>query len=263
MPATTSCTPCCAETQTVNVPGVEGPAGTDGANGVNGENASTITTADFAVPNVGNSVVVDVQDSGWMVVGQIVITDGPANFVVASIPNSISVQLTFLGYAGDVAPATNVATGARVSPSGLAQELTDASAYAAGTAYSLTATSAALVFGTTSPDLVIPSAGTWLIFASVRFDYTGATFAASRTVSTKLRRSNNTATDLTNGTSGWLTEIITTLTYTAIDDVIGPVTYTTANANDSISIFVDVSVIPTAGTLDAVEANIVAIRISN
>jgi hypothetical protein len=263
MPATTSCSPCCAETQTVNVPGVEGPAGTDGANGVNGENASTITTADFAVPNVGNSVVVDVEDSGWMVVGQIVITEGPANFIVATIPDSISVELTFLGYAGDVAPATNVVTGARVSPSGLAQEITDASVYAAGTAYSLTATSAALTFGTTSPTLVIPAAGTWMLFSSVRYDYTGATFAASEAVTTKLRRTNNTAADLTNGSVGWQTDIITTLSYTAIQATLGPVIYTTANANDSISIFGDVANLPSAGSLDAVEANIVAIRISN
>ena len=61
-----------------------------------------------------------VASSVWMVVGQNVITSGPANFKVVSIPNSISVTLLFLGYPGDVSPlVTTISPGSTVSPSGI------------------------------------------------------------------------------------------------------------------------------------------------
>jgi hypothetical protein len=58
-----------------------------------------------------------------------------------------------------------------------------------------------------------------------------------------------------------LTDIITTLTYTFGVFDLPPVLYTTANVNDAITVFGDVSVVPTAGSLDAVAAEIVAIRL--
>lgn len=134
------------------------------------------------------------------------------------------------------------------------------SVHAAGTAYALTATSAALDFGTTDPTLTLNRAGTYLIFARARLDYNAATFAASRTATLKLRRTNNTAADLTGGSTSALTDIITTLTYT-MADVSWAVLYTTANTNDAITIFGDVSVVPSAGSLDATQASIIAIRV--
>jgi hypothetical protein len=131
---------------------------------------------------------------------------------------------------------------------------------AAGTAYSLTNTSAALDFGTTDPVLTIPAAGTWLIFATAQLDYNGATFAASRTVTLKLRRTNNTAADIASRTLK--TQVITTLTFTMGVYPIAPQLYTTTNTDDSLSIFGDVSVVPTAGSLDAVAASIVAVKIT-
>lgn len=133
--------------------------------------------------------------------------------------------------------------------------------YAAGTAYSLTAVSAALDFGTTDPSVVINKAGTYLLFGRVNLKYTAATFAASRTATLKLRRTNNTAADLTNGSMTALTDIITTLTYTMGVFNLPPVVYTTTNTDDAITIFGDVSVVPTAGSLDAVEASVVAVRL--
>ena len=134
-------------------------------------------------------------------------------------------------------------------------------AYAAGTAYSLTATSAALDFGTTDPVVTIDKAGTYAIRGKVTLNYTGATFAASRTVTLKLRRTNNTAADLTNGTTTVLTAIVTTVTATFMVVELPEVLYTTANTNDAITIFADVSVVPTAGSLQAASASIVASRL--
>ncbi len=135
------------------------------------------------------------------------------------------------------------------------------SVFAAGTAYSLTNTQAALTFGTTSPSLTLNAAGTYLIFARVRLDYNGATFAANRTATLKLRRTNNTPADLTSGSIAALTQIITTLSFTMGDYSWMPAFYTTANTNDAISIFGALDVVPTAGSLDAVEAQIMAIRL--
>ena len=135
------------------------------------------------------------------------------------------------------------------------------SVHASGTAYQLTATPALLDFGTTDPSLTISKSGTYLVTARVKLGYNAATFAAVRTVTLKLRRTNNTAADLTNGTTTSATEIITALTYTFTDQS-WAVIYTTTNDNDIIQIFGDVGVLPTAGSLDAQEASIIATRLN-
>lgn len=133
--------------------------------------------------------------------------------------------------------------------------------YASGTAYSLTNSSTALDFGTTDPSLTLTQPGTYLIFSRVNIKYTGATFAASRTVTIKLSRTNNTAADVTNATATFLTDIITTKTYTADIFSIPTVIYTTSNDSDVIVIKGDVSVVPTAGSIDITAAEIIAIRL--
>lgn len=132
---------------------------------------------------------------------------------------------------------------------------------ASGTAYSLTNTSAALTFGTSSPTLVLDKAGTYLILGRYNLKYNGATFAAARTVTMKLRRTNNTPADLTGGSTTLTTDIVTTKTFTFSAGMLPPIVVTTANTNDIITIFGDVSVVPTAGSLDAIEANIIAVRL--
>lgn len=136
------------------------------------------------------------------------------------------------------------------------------SVYAMGTAYALTNTSALLDFGTTDPTLIIDQAGTYLIRARVRLDYTGATFAANQTVTLKLRRTNNTAADVANSSCAVVTGIITTVTGTFMVVELPEVQYVTTNTDDQLEIWGDVTVVPSAGTLDAVEASIVAHRLS-
>jgi len=135
------------------------------------------------------------------------------------------------------------------------------SVFAAGTVYALTATSAAVDFGTTDPSITLDKPGTYLLIARAKLNYKAATFAASRTTTMKLRRTNNTAGDVTNGAATASTDIITTLTYTMIDQTWQTI-YTTANSDDVIAIFGHVSVLPSAGSLDVAEASIIAIRIA-
>ena len=136
------------------------------------------------------------------------------------------------------------------------------SVYAAGTAYQFTNAAALLTFGTTSPSLTITGPGTYLLLARAVLDYNGATFAASRNVTLKLRRTNNTAADLAGSTTVVDTAIVTTVTQTFGSFSLPPVVYTTLNSNDIIQLFGLVDTVPTAGSLDAVEASIIAVRLS-
>lgn len=134
--------------------------------------------------------------------------------------------------------------------------------YAAGTAYSLTNSYAQLAFGTTSPAITIGKVGTYALYARVRLDYNGATFAAVRTVSLKLRRTNNTASDISNDVTSLLTQIVTAESSTLMTVALPVCIYTTANTNDALEIQGKVSTVPTAGNLDAVEAELIAVRLA-
>ena len=134
-------------------------------------------------------------------------------------------------------------------------------AYGTGTAYSLTNASAALDFGTTDPSITVAEAGTYLVRGRVLLKYNGATFAANRTVTLKFRRTNNTAADLTSGSTALTTDIITLSTGTWVECQMPEVVYTTTNTDDAITIYGDVSTVPSAGSLDATEAHVLAQRI--
>lgn len=134
------------------------------------------------------------------------------------------------------------------------------SANAAGTAYSLTNSAAAIVFGTTSPSITITAAGTYLIMGAVNLKYNAATMVANRTVTLTFRRTNNTAGNVGTARTA-TTRVITTIT----DDMgvfsLSPLVYTTVNSNDIITIFGSMDTVPSAGSVDIFEAEIYAIRI--
>ena len=140
---------------------------------------------------------------------------------------------------------------------------TQVSEFSSGTAYTLTNASALVVFGTSGNMEVVPNfAGLWHFYYFARTDYAGATFAAEQTVQFKLRRSNNTAADLSNSTHEWKTQIITTLSHTAMLLTAGPIPYSTTLTNDNIQLLAFVGTLPGAGTIDVVEAYIVAVPIA-
>lgn len=137
------------------------------------------------------------------------------------------------------------------------------SVYASGTVYSLTGSQAAVDFGTTDPALTIDQAGTWRIRARMLLKYNNATFAANQTATMKLRRTNNTAADLTNASTAITTEVLTTTTkHLAFAEI--EADYTTNNGNDSIALYGALSALPgnsPTGTVDVVEASIMAVRL--
>lgn len=283
---TTDCVPCCATPQVTQVPGPQGAAGAAGAAGTNGVNAYTVTTADFVVPAKSANVTIAVANNSWAVAGQNIFIAGAGTFSVVSKASTTSLTITYLNYDSNTAATTNIVSGAGVSPggyqpttplsvaaggtgqttiqtavTGLGLGTTPLTVYASGTAYQFTNAAAKLDFGTTDPSLTITSPGIYLIFARVRVDYNAATFAAVRNLTLKLRRTNNTAADLTNSSMGAKTEIITTLTFTMGIYTLQPVVYTTTNSDDVVEIWGNLDTVPSAGSLDAVEASIVALRI--
>lgn len=148
----------------------------------------------------------------------------------------------------------------KTASSELGPTVTTYSAYASGTAYTFTNSAAALTFGTTNPSLTLGKPGTYLILGSVNLAYNAATFGANQTVTLTFRRTNNTAANLgTNRTA--TTRVITTTTDSMGNFDLPPFIYSTLNANDAITINGSVTATPSAGSLQATEAEIVAIRI--
>lgn len=133
--------------------------------------------------------------------------------------------------------------------------------YAAGTAYSLTDSDALFDFGTTDPTVTISAAGTYLLISRAFLRYNAATFVANQSTTIHLRRTNNTAADITNATTTATLRIITTLTDTVGVMTIPAVIYTTTNTNDSLSIYGSLTAAPSAGSVDCTEASIVAVRL--
>ncbi len=132
--------------------------------------------------------------------------------------------------------------------------------HAAGSVYALTATPGLLNFGTTDPEIIITAPGDYLIKAYCKLDYAGATFAANRTVTLKLRRTNNTAADLDNASHQYVTGVVTTVTETFIE-VAFECLYTTENTDDNIELWGSIDVVPSAGALNATEAYVMAVRL--
>lgn len=138
--------------------------------------------------------------------------------------------------------------------------VTNFTAHAAGTAYSLTTTPALVHLGTTDPAITINQAGTYLLITRVRADFNGATFAAARTITYKLRRTNNIAADVTGATTAAIVPVGTTITYTAHTLELAPVIYT-ATSGDIIQLWGSINTGPTAGSVDIAEADVIALRL--
>lgn len=137
------------------------------------------------------------------------------------------------------------------------------SAYGVGTAYSLTNTAAAVALGTTSPAIVLDQPGTYLIESSALLEYSGATVVAE-TASLKLRRTNNTAADVSTVPVIDL-PVATTLTNTYGTVRIPSFIYKTPRTDDAIALFGNVSAALGAGDIKvgAIGTFILAQRISD
>ena len=131
------------------------------------------------------------------------------------------------------------------------------SVVAAGTAYTLTNTAAAVDFGTTDPILTINAIGTWQIIGYLRIDVNTATLAASQLVTCTLRRINNSPANLRS-----TTQVMPALSgANASRWVCSEVVYTCANETDQVQWFCSIAVVPSPGTATIAEASIYAYRL--
>lgn len=133
--------------------------------------------------------------------------------------------------------------------------------YGAGTAYTFTNTAAAIDLGTTDPVITLNVAGTYMIYGQINLAYNGAT-VTTETATIKVRRTNNTAADLSAVVVLDL-PVSTVLTNTYGIFQIPPFIYTTAVTDDSITLFGNVSAGLGAGSIDAtaIGTSLVAIRL--
>ncbi len=136
------------------------------------------------------------------------------------------------------------------------------STYSASGTYSFTTTSATIAIGTSSSTITIPNPGTYRINAMANLRYTGATFAANQFVTLNLYRQNNTPGVVANSQTQEETQIsVGALTNQFGQFSLPDIIYTTTNSNDILSLHGSISATPGAGSFDATEANILAIRI--
>jgi len=112
---------CSSECPALTEAGPQGPAGVgvNGTNGTDGVDAYTTVSTQFIQPAVSASVVADVDNSDWIVIGQIVYVDTGGYYTVAALPSSTSVTLTNLGYTGNAAPGAVIAAGKKLGPAGI------------------------------------------------------------------------------------------------------------------------------------------------
>ena len=110
---------CASQTNVVIAPGPRGLPGTDGTNGTDGVNAYTTTTSGFTMPAVSSTVSVSVGSTAWLSTGQTVYVEDAGYLTVSSVTDATTVVLTNLGYPGNAAPTTVIATGRQFSAGGL------------------------------------------------------------------------------------------------------------------------------------------------
>jgi hypothetical protein len=229
------------------------------------------TTGDATAPIANASSIAGIDIMGWD--GATQATVAVLRLIAAEVFTNLAhgTQFTFgLAAVGATtvltrmtlaADALNLLNGAAYQLNGVALH-NPLSVYATGTVYTLTAVSAAVDFGTTDPIITVNAVGTYAIRAKIKVALNGATFAANRTLTVKLRRTNNTPADLANSSTTWIVPVVTTITNTLAVIELPEVLYPTALTTDTLQLFADISVVPTAGSISIDEASIVAVRLS-
>lgn len=134
---------------------------------------------------------------------------------------------------------------------------TNGQTIASGTAYTLTASNADVAFGTTSPNITLGAAGTYLVTATIQTSLVGATYAAAQKVTYNARRTNNTPADLSGTTFSGPTSTVAITTVTDAGPTITlSFTYNTANTNDIIGLRGVLSATPSVGSVTCSAATI-------
>lgn len=136
------------------------------------------------------------------------------------------------------------------------------SAYASGTAYTLTTSYARVDFGTVDPEVTLGVAGTYLLMvnaSTVCVNYTQD--ADNVTLNFKIRKSSGTPADVPNSAVYIVMNPKTASNSHMSNLGMPPIVYTTATANDVLQVHAYFSVAADAGSLSVYQCSIVAIRL--
>jgi hypothetical protein len=260
-----SCCPPCGSPAT-NIPGTPGADGSAGASGNNGADAFTFTLANFTIPAVDDTVPIQMASTASFQVGMnIFASDGTdyGTFKITAITDAQNLVAKFLGYTGEASPGavinsdSLVTVGGIQGPSGTV-EATNNSA----TSVAQSLTNSAAQVGSQSVTLAGAANVNYLLFLRVLLNTVAATFSANRTVTVKLRRTNNTAADVTAGASTFQTPLMTTITESLGEVTVIAIPYTTVGVSDDIAPFVSIDTVPSAGSIQVAECSITALRLS-
>jgi len=134
--------------------------------------------------------------------------------------------------------------------------------YSSGNAAVITTANGLLTFGTTSPTLTIDKAGTYLIQSRVNQYRNNASHISTHIITYRLRRTNNTASDIVNSITSNTDEAHAALTETEWIVDLPTIVYTTTNTNDTLEIWGVIDLTTSTGSHEATEANIVAQKLS-
>lgn len=268
------CAPCSTQVPPISIPGpsVKGDPGDDGIDGIS---AYTTTTADFTSQgDLTTAFNISVATSLPFAVGMdvfagqgpgaILANPGPWAGIITAIPtpNSITVKnlrtvdqsVTVSSGAVFAAIGLMPATPLLISQGGtssttksaaqLALGLGQSAVVSSGAALAQVATNAFVQVG--AIDCQLTSAGVWELRGFISIDFLGVTFAASRTISAKIRNITQ-GTDLATGVLH--TQALTTLNLPTHYLQIPPVVYSGVVANDHLQILAQIDTVNSAGTL--------------
>ena len=241
--------------------------------GYNGENAYTLIIAPaVATPTpVGTNVTVNVANSDWMVVGSnVVIGDvswGKATYQVVSLPTPQSATLTFLGYPGDVASGVTMTVGSRVSVCGVLVPVETHSGIGTGVAFVINAVQRLINLSGAAPTITLGGPGTYALYSVAQYQYTDAYKGHNPpcNVTTAIYRSNNIVGFLANAQTVWTAtdqDLTAAQSRTAAYAVLPCIIYTTTTSGDVLELWGWYSGVIDGGTISAVEASVVAIKLS-
>lgn len=222
------------------------------------EDAPALTntgSALFARHAIANTNAMTVSNSPFLLAASLYVTEPNLTLASGTLDVAATVAIASAPTEGDanyslyVAAGNSLFVGEIQSGAGGGRVNAVTAAYGVGTPYALTNSAAAIDFGTTDPAIVLPKAGTYMISGQVNLAYNAATVAAE-TATIKVRRTNNTAADLSDVVVLDL-PAATTLTHTYGIFQIPPFIYTTAATDDAVTLFANVSAALGAGTIDA------------
>jgi len=89
-----------------------------GSPGLLGQNAFTTLSSGFNQPNVGNTSFINVINSSWVIIGQIIFIATGGYYQIIDIPNDTSLEVLNLGYPENAAVASSINVDSKISPGG-------------------------------------------------------------------------------------------------------------------------------------------------